>query len=617
MIQAARRATTTCRRWSSASARTSPRQPSRADSVRSTTSAARSPSMSDGSTKTRAARSCSTSSRRTSRETAGRLTLVLIGNSLLEIPEHPRIRHLGFLDDADKFDAIAASELLIMPSYFESLSMVALEAWALGRPVLANAQMRRAEGTVHPQQRRSVLRRPRRIRRLAARDRTEPLAGRRPRPERPPVLSRPLRLAGHRAQVSRHASSACRKPAAATTQSVARLARAAEGRLPAGAEVIAAIPAGPSISAEQYQPRPIGTGFTTGAAACCRNLNAAPAPRDHGRRHFRNDRRGSSPARQPPMSRTPGRSSGAGDARIRRCDRPRSAGHPARAASRRLRIGHLRRDRRPAARAADPRLSRARRRQRIPTISCSTIFRSDPRRRAPPTRCRIGWRSSTTTSRRLNTSPPCTATLARQCFRGRRELHAYVDRCDLAMGDSEFNRQDLEALGFPRTAVLPVVPDLAHLDDPADWFVARQFDDDWTNIVFVGRVIANKKIEDLIRSFHAYQHALQSAQPAADRRRVQRVRALLRRADAPGRRNCDLTERAFRRPCHGRRADRLLRHRRPVSLRQRARRLLRAAGRSVLQAGAGPGLRRDGGARRPWTAAECSTTTRIRAMSPR
>jgi glycosyltransferase involved in cell wall biosynthesis len=72
--------------------------------------------------------------------TAGRLSLVLIGHSLLPIPTHPRIRHLGFLDDADKFDAMAAAELLIMPSYFESLSMVALEAWALGRPVLANAR---------------------------------------------------------------------------------------------------------------------------------------------------------------------------------------------------------------------------------------------------------------------------------------------------------------------------------------------------------------------------------------------------------------------------------------------------------------------------------------------
>jgi glycosyltransferase involved in cell wall biosynthesis len=94
--------------------------------------------------------------------------------------------------------------------------------------------------------------------------------------------------------------------------------------------------------------------------------------------------------------------------------------------------------------------------------------------------------------------------LARQCFRGRRELRAYSDRSDLALGDSEFNRQDLEALGFPRTAVLPVVPDFSHLDRAPNWMVARDFDDEWTNILFVGRVIANKKIEDLIRFFHAY-----------------------------------------------------------------------------------------------------------------
>ena len=96
-------------------------------------------------------------------------------------------------------------------------------------------------------------------------------------------------------------------------------------------------------------------------------------------------------------------------------------------------------------------------------------------------------------------------TLARQCFRGRRELHAYVDRCDLALGDSEFNRQDLEGLGFPRTAVLPVVPGFSHLESEPNWMVARGFDDDWTNVVFVGRVIPNKKIDDLIRFFHAYQ----------------------------------------------------------------------------------------------------------------
>jgi glycosyltransferase involved in cell wall biosynthesis len=73
-------------------------------------------------------------------EASNRLSLVLLGKSLLPIPQHPRIRHLGFLQDSDKFDAIAAAHVLVMPSYFESLSMVALEAWALGRPVLANGQ---------------------------------------------------------------------------------------------------------------------------------------------------------------------------------------------------------------------------------------------------------------------------------------------------------------------------------------------------------------------------------------------------------------------------------------------------------------------------------------------
>ena len=68
------------------------------------------------------------------------LRLVLIGKEILPIPEHPRVHHLGFLDERDKYDALAAADLLVMPSYFESLSMVALEAWALGRPVLANGR---------------------------------------------------------------------------------------------------------------------------------------------------------------------------------------------------------------------------------------------------------------------------------------------------------------------------------------------------------------------------------------------------------------------------------------------------------------------------------------------
>jgi glycosyltransferase involved in cell wall biosynthesis len=94
--------------------------------------------------------------------------------------------------------------------------------------------------------------------------------------------------------------------------------------------------------------------------------------------------------------------------------------------------------------------------------------------------------------------------LVKLCFRGRRELTAYIDRCELALGDSEYNRRELDALGFHSTGVLPVVPDFTHLNGVPDPLLAAGFDDEWTNIMFVGRVIPNKKFEDVIRAFHAY-----------------------------------------------------------------------------------------------------------------
>lgn len=97
--------------------------------------------------------------------------------------------------------------------------------------------------------------------------------------------------------------------------------------------------------------------------------------------------------------------------------------------------------------------------------------------------------------------------LVKLCFRGRRELAAYVTRCDVALGDSEFNRQELDRLGFPSTGVLPVVPDFSHLDvavDAAPLGFGRVFDDEFTNVMFVGRVIPSKKFEDVIRAFHVY-----------------------------------------------------------------------------------------------------------------
>jgi glycosyltransferase involved in cell wall biosynthesis len=68
------------------------------------------------------------------------LKLVLIGKANIPILSHPDIIHLGFLPEQDKFDALAAANTVIVPSLYESLSMIALEAWWMGRPVLVNGR---------------------------------------------------------------------------------------------------------------------------------------------------------------------------------------------------------------------------------------------------------------------------------------------------------------------------------------------------------------------------------------------------------------------------------------------------------------------------------------------
>ena len=66
------------------------------------------------------------------------LKLVLLGKAIIEVPNHPDIFPLGFVSEQDKFNCMMASELLVMPSLFESLSIVLFEAWYCKRPVLVN-----------------------------------------------------------------------------------------------------------------------------------------------------------------------------------------------------------------------------------------------------------------------------------------------------------------------------------------------------------------------------------------------------------------------------------------------------------------------------------------------
>jgi glycosyltransferase involved in cell wall biosynthesis len=94
---------------------------------------------------------------------------------------------------------------------------------------------------------------------------------------------------------------------------------------------------------------------------------------------------------------------------------------------------------------------------------------------------------------------------------GRRELATLAGRVDLALGDSEFNRQELESLGFERTGVMPIAVNTARITGaPRRPALERILDDGLINILFVGRIVPNKKIEDHIRLAEMYKRYIDS-----------------------------------------------------------------------------------------------------------
>ncbi|GAB3561736.1 glycosyltransferase family 4 protein [Spirosoma luteolum] len=67
------------------------------------------------------------------------LKLVLVGQAFMPIPADPDLVAVGFVDEGEKTTLLQGARALVMPSAFESLSMVALESFAAGIPVVANA----------------------------------------------------------------------------------------------------------------------------------------------------------------------------------------------------------------------------------------------------------------------------------------------------------------------------------------------------------------------------------------------------------------------------------------------------------------------------------------------
>jgi len=94
---------------------------------------------------------------------------------------------------------------------------------------------------------------------------------------------------------------------------------------------------------------------------------------------------------------------------------------------------------------------------------------------------------------------------------GRQELQTLAGRVELALGDSEFNRQELEALGFDPTGVLPIAVNTARITNaPRRPALETILADGLINILFVGRIVPNKRIEDHIRLAELYKRNVDS-----------------------------------------------------------------------------------------------------------
>lgn len=90
------------------------------------------------------------------------------------------------------------------------------------------------------------------------------------------------------------------------------------------------------------------------------------------------------------------------------------------------------------------------------------------------------------------------------CRRGKEELKGMIPFVDLALGVSEFNRIQLEAMGFKVTGILPIILKEEIYRKRPDRRFMRHFGDGKTNLLHVGRIAPNKRIEDIIKVFYFY-----------------------------------------------------------------------------------------------------------------
>ncbi|WP_292379935.1 glycosyltransferase family 4 protein [Methanosarcina sp. UBA289] len=94
-------------------------------------------------------------------------------------------------------------------------------------------------------------------------------------------------------------------------------------------------------------------------------------------------------------------------------------------------------------------------------------------------------------------------TLVNLLGNGKKELRSLVDHIDLAVGVSEYNRLELQEMGFKNTDVLPIIINFHEYSSPNEKLLSK-YDDDFVNLLFVGRVTPHKRQEDVIKVFYYY-----------------------------------------------------------------------------------------------------------------
>ena len=94
--------------------------------------------------------------------------------------------------------------------------------------------------------------------------------------------------------------------------------------------------------------------------------------------------------------------------------------------------------------------------------------------------------------------------------KGREQLSEYREYVEAAFGDSNYNRAELEELGYRYTGVLPIFfSPTALLDQSPSESVADKLRGHF-NLLFVGRIAPNKCQIDLVRIFDQYHSAFNS-----------------------------------------------------------------------------------------------------------